>query len=52
VARAWWFDPAAGTATSIGDFATTGTRVFTPPAAQDWVLVIDDASLNLPAPGQ
>jgi Protein of unknown function (DUF4038)/Putative collagen-binding domain of a collagenase len=51
-ARAWWFDPVAGTATSIGDFATTGTRVFTPPAAQDWVLVIDNASLNLPAPGE
>ncbi len=51
-ARAWWFDPVAGTATSIGEFATTGTRVFTPPATQDWVLVIDNASLNLAAPGE
>ena len=27
-------------------------RRFTPPTAQDWVLVLDNAALNLPAPGQ
>jgi hypothetical protein len=51
MARAWWFNPVTGTASLIGDFATSGTRVFTPPSAQDWVLVIDNASLNLAAPG-
>jgi len=51
-ARGWWFNPATGAATSLGDMATTGTRSFTPPASGDWVLVLDDARLNLPAPGQ
>jgi hypothetical protein len=51
-ARAWWFDPATGTATLIGDFTNSGSRAFTPPTAQDWVLVVDNATLNLPAPGQ
>jgi hypothetical protein len=51
-ARAWWFDPATGTATLIGDFTNSGSRAFTPPTAQDWVLVLDNATLNLPAPGQ
>ncbi|HOX90807.1 MAG TPA: putative collagen-binding domain-containing protein, partial [Burkholderiaceae bacterium] len=50
-ARAWWFDPATGVATLIGDSPASGTKVFTPPTAQDWVLVIDNATLNLPAPG-
>ena len=34
------------------DFATSGSRSFTPPTAQDWVLVLDNAALNLPAPGR
>jgi len=51
-ARAWWFNPVTGTASLIGDFATSGTHTFSPPAAQDWVLVIDNAALNLAAPGQ
>ena len=51
-ARGWWFDPATGAATLIGDFATSGSRSFTPPTAQDWVLVLDNAALNLPAPGR
>ena len=51
-ARGWWFDPATGAATLIGDFATSGSRSFTPATAQDWVLVLDNASLNLAAPGQ
>jgi len=45
-------DPATGAATLIGDFATSGSRSFTPPTAQDWVLVLDNAALNLTAPGQ
>ncbi len=51
-ARAWWFNPATGAASLIGDYPTSGSRSFTPPAAGDWVLVIDDASLGLAAPGQ
>jgi len=50
-ANAWWFDPRAGTATNFGVYPTTGTQVFTPPNANDWVLVLDDASQNFPAPG-
>ena len=51
-ARAWWFNPSTGTAALIGDFPTSGARSFTPAAAGDWVLVVDDASLGLAAPGQ
>lgn len=50
--QGWWFNPANGAAVNIGTMAATGTRAFTPPAAGDWVLVLDDASLGLPAPGQ
>jgi hypothetical protein len=50
-ANAWWYDPRTGEATSAGSFAAEGTRQFTPPAQGDWVLVIDDASRRLPAPG-
>ena len=51
-ARAWWFNPATGAGTQIGNYATSGTRSFTPPTTADWVLVIDSATLNLSAPGQ
>jgi len=51
-ANAWWFDPRTGAATAAGTFATEGTRPFTPPAPGDWVLVLDDASMRRPAPGQ
>ena len=50
--HAWWFDPRTGQASSIGIFATDGPRTFTPPGPGDWVLVLDDAAGNLPAPGQ
>ncbi len=68
VARAYWYDPRKGTSTLIGEFAKTEpgdrpadlrrgdiTREFTPPAngpGNDWVLVLDDAARNYPAPGQ
>jgi hypothetical protein len=35
----------------IGADANSGSQDFTPPDANDWVLVIDDASANLAAPG-
>jgi hypothetical protein len=50
-ARAWWYDPTSGVATSIGTFATSGSRDFTPTASGDWVFVIDDASRGFGAPG-
>jgi hypothetical protein len=51
LAKVWWFDPRTGKAESVGTFAARGAREFTPPAEGDWVLVLDDAARNLPAPG-
>jgi hypothetical protein len=48
---AWWFDPRTGKATAAGTFVTEGAKPFTPPADGDWVLVLDDASKQRPAPG-
>lgn len=39
-----WFNPSSGAYTLIGVFGNAGTRNFTPPDSNDWVLVIDDAS--------
>ena len=49
-ATGWWFDPISATATAIGTFPTSGTAQFVSPAASV-VLVLDNASLNLPPPG-
>ena len=52
--KAWWFNPRDGSAQSIGTFPNEGERTFTPPnpgEMVDWVLVLDDASKNYPAPG-
>lgn len=52
--KAWWFNPRNGRAESIGNFENTGTREFVPlnPGEMlDWVLVLDDAAKNYPAPG-
>jgi Protein of unknown function (DUF4038)/Putative collagen-binding domain of a collagenase len=51
-AAAWWFDPRNGKSLSAGKFPTSGKQQFTPPGDGDWVLVLDDESRNLPAPGQ
>lgn len=48
---AWWFNPQTAATTLSGTFATTGSRSFTPPDTNDWVLVLDDASQNYSAPG-
>jgi hypothetical protein len=51
---AWWFNPRDGRATQVGTFANTGEHTFTPPdpgEMLDWVLVLDDAAKNYPAPG-
>ena len=52
--KAWWFNPRDGSAAALGEFPNTGERDFTPPnpgEALDWVLVLDDAAKNFPAPG-
>jgi len=49
-AAGWWFNPRTGQVNDAGKFPTVGKREFTPPADGDWVLVLDDAALNLPPP--
>lgn len=52
--RAWWYNPRNGEATPLGEFPNTGEREFTSPTKGedlDWVLVLDDAAKNFPAPG-
>lgn len=52
--KAWWFNPRTGQATVIGEFESKGQRQFAPPEAGemlDWVLVLDEAAKNFPAPG-
>lgn len=53
--RAWWFDPRTGTATEIGTFQKGASMTFDPPGpghrGNDWVLVIDAADADFPAPG-
>lgn len=50
-AACWWYNPSNGVASFISSNATTGTKTFTPPDTNDWVLVLDDASQNYPPPG-
>ena len=50
-AKCWWFNPRDGSDIFIGDYRTVGSRKFTPPDAEDWVLVIDGVSAKLGAPG-
>jgi len=53
---AWWYNPRNGKATKIGTFANErNERIFIPPDKGemiDWILVLDDASFNYPAPGK
>jgi hypothetical protein len=52
--KAWWFNPRNGKAQTIGTYENQGERLFVPPdlgEMLDWVLVLDDASRNFPAPG-
>jgi hypothetical protein len=53
--RAYWYDPRDGSSQEIGTFKREEYRDFTPPTTgqgNDWVLVLDDASRNYPAPGK
>lgn len=48
----WWFNPRNGETSRIGEFTDKQPRKFEPPAEGDWILVLDNAAKNLPAPGQ
>jgi len=54
--KAYWYDPRLGTSRAIGELQKTGAFMdFTPPSSgrgNDWVLVLDDAAKNFPAPGR
>ena len=53
--KAWWFNPRDGSAQEAGTFPATGEREFVPPDRGEtlaWVLVLDDAAKNYPAPGK
>ena len=47
----WWFNPQTSARTDLGTFPNSGTRTFTAPDGNDWVLVLDDNSASLPPPG-
>jgi hypothetical protein len=48
----WWYDPATGATTQEpGPFSTAAPLTLTPPAGEDWVLVVDAAGLGFPPPG-
>jgi hypothetical protein len=55
--KAWWFDPRNGGANPVGDFNNQNVQEFIPPTAakageaNDWVLVVEDASKHYPPPG-
>ncbi len=52
--NAWWFDPRTGCASHIGSFDNTGLKSLAAPSQGrgcDWVLVLDDATLDFTAPG-
>lgn len=51
--KGYWYDPRTGQSKEVESFANTGSRTFTPPGSgygQDWVLILDDAAKNYPAP--
>lgn len=53
--KAWWYNPRNGESLLIGEFPNTGTHEFLSPDPGeqiDWILVLDDALKNYPAPGQ
>jgi hypothetical protein len=50
-AKCWWFNPRDASNSLIGNLPANGAREFTPPDADDWILVIDSAAANLPLPG-
>jgi hypothetical protein len=53
--NAFWFDPRTGEAGKPESFPGTGIRKFAPPTGgrgNDWILILDDASMNFKEPGK
>jgi hypothetical protein len=50
--KAWWFDPRTGKSHYISTSAGNVYKVFMPPPGGDWLLILDNAALNLRAPGK
>jgi hypothetical protein len=54
--KAYWFNPRDGQVTFVGRFTNSGTQYFSPPGGQargnDWLLILDDASVSRLLPGQ
>ncbi len=49
---AWWYDPRNGQALPIGTFAAHGTKRLTAFTSEDWILVLDNAAIQLARPGK
>lgn len=52
--RACWYDPRNGIASDAGEISNAAPQEFTPPSnspGRDWVLILDNAACNYPAPG-
>jgi hypothetical protein len=50
--RVWWFNPRNGETHLAGVFSTAAPQQLTPPGPGDWGLIVDNAALDLPAPGK
>lgn len=49
--KAWWYDPRNGKAHAAGEHSNEIVTFTSPIAGPDWVLVLDDATEDFPAPG-
>lgn len=49
--HAWWYNPSNMVPTYVGVYTNAGTRQFTQPDANDWVLVLDSTTPGFTAPG-
>lgn len=53
--QAWWFNPRTGESSKAGNYSNTQVATFLSPNPGedlDWVLVLDQASMNFPPPGK
>ena len=49
--HAWWFDPRTGRILRGREFAGGGKESFAPPGDGDWLLVVEDAGIEVPGGG-
>jgi len=52
--KAIWFDPRYGVSYHLHTGDTQGIQTYTPPTygrGQDWILIIENADLGMPMPG-